>query len=1181
MPRPGEKFEDYIKNQDAKGAAELMYRIYLDSYQARKDGTVGPQQDEGLNDVKEFIDRITAPVQGEKEKNIAPENTQFLQAFMDEVARTYYETAISLGKKRDAWEERLKSGSIPEAELVKDEPKTVKKLAHDIVLEKELDANVAIDVYLRVAEGMLDKFFEGQKAMDYYDDNSQRIREEVKKKNGLSDDQFTAYVNDMIDRNPSTSTGFKASPAEYREGEPVFEEVPEYIREIQFCTTPEELDAYEATLYETIQTYERQAQQVKSGVKVAKHLLRELDALDDGKEKTDLYKQTRQYLEEFTHLGEDYVVNDPDVRMDIAPVSSTNYPIVKLASDNLEKPADAFSDEMMAKLNALEKDGMQKNGEYLHTKKLTDISRNIFNLVSVTKGRNEEFGKLKLSTGDIEKCKKAIGYINKQRKLKGEFVADDFLNHTATNAYIQTLDEQMQTLSDCLINDGVDQKVYDDLIRGMMEQKRLSQRIMIAKHRDDRKAIQRYTKELEDHTRKLEENLESCREFEKTNRIRLNITGDNPDRQKLLERIYNNVKEKPHREDKETLSYVWGVQRNDRDEMWFGYTYQLKNLLKENGSMFSEADRERYGFNISGDLSREEEARAENYVKKITESCAHGGSLAELGQLTENHSRNVIKVSVNVGKDYDEIYHSLDGQEHQELKARYLFNRGGGRIDFGAMNEYRMEIKEKLFDFVKDDARLKQVVDIDDRTLTIGTLLQKIGISEAEMNRFSAFRKGEVHAEDKVWDICADSGQALEEQAEAKTRDGIQMYITETLFTVWESRGKEKEIASLSDTEKKYYDQCKDAVDDPENKKHQNIYAPIQDWISTSGDALAEELFKVVTVEKLNRAHAVLGREKLMGVDPSTEIGRFYHNNLQQKNTYIRDLLQKGLGTGEIIEKIVTENKSEKLNSLSPKDRPVNYDTYIALHTAGRAGDTPEKMVENLAKAMAAHALKKMDHKFNVKQIHKVAEHYKDLYDLEVMKKDPAMLREVLRGEESVRKCGKRLRDAVYGVKPQEIDRYIADMGILAEHMWSSEGRSKEYVKLCNAVKEAAGLGKKNLTPEEKAEAVRNANINIRKAVEGYTKGKEKTRKTRDGKARFDNALDVLAVAAKYAPGMNVSVNRLLLGINQARGTKKEDASYLNADTLQNRHGASRAKKANEGNLQKQKNIGTAHKKGG
>ena len=103
-----------------------------------------------------------------------------------------------------------------------------------------------------------------------------------------------------------------------------------------------------------------------------------------------------------------------------------------------------------------------------------------------------------------------------------------------------------------------------------------------------------------------------------------------------------------------------------------------------------------------------------------------------------------------------------------------------------------------------------------------------------------------------------------------------------------------------------------------------------------------------------------------------------------------------------------------------------------------------------------------------------------------------------------------------------------------------------KYKKLYAAVKTVAEINTKNVTVEEKLKMIRKANIDIFKAVKDYTEGKEIVRSTDDGNTRFENALDALAVASKYATGMEYIVKKYIRETNLKRNNNNpEHESFI------------------------------------
>ncbi len=158
-------------------------------------------------------------------------------------------------------------------------------------------------------------------------------------------------------------------------------------------------------------------------------------------------------------------------------------------------------------------------------------------------------------------------------------------------------------------------------------------------------------------------------------------------------------------------------------------------------------------------------------------------------------------------------------------------------------------------------------------------------------------------------------------------------------------------------------------------------------------------------------------------------------------------------------------------------------------------------------------------------------------------------------------------------LKTIEIHIYISDMKKLLDNMMYAKDRSQEYKKLYEAIKNAAELDLDSMSPVEQNNAIRHANIEIYDTVRKYTKGKESIRIHKDGQARFENALDALAVVAKYNKGFKVQTNKILKKINDVRVGKNKTSGkgYINPETFEQTHGAKNAKKKNEARIAENK----------
>ena len=235
----------------------------------------------------------------------------------------------------------------------------------------------------------------------------------------------------------------------------------------------------------------------------------------------------------------------------------------------------------------------------------------------------------------------------------------------------------------------------------------------------------------------------------------------------------------------------------------------------------------------------------------------------------------------------------------------------------------------------------------------------------------------------------------------------------------------------------------------------------------------------------------------------------------------------------------------------------VSYTRYMELHTADRRGNTPDEMADNLSRNLAAYALRKLNTKFDLKVLHKTAAMLKDLYCLDVLKNDPASLKKMLKDPMEAAKAGRRMRDSFYGVAEEQRDEYIRKMQKLSANMVDPSGHSKEYRRFCDCVIRASELGTTTagMSEEKRAEAFRQANIDLMDAAFQYSKGKEKLRRSREGNACIANALDAVSIVTQHTELAHIRAQRWIDGINAVRRPEQQ----IDGQNLQSNYGANRA----------------------
>lgn len=665
-------------------------------------------------------------------------------------------------------------------------------------------------------------------------------------------------------------------------------------------------------------------------------------------------------------------------------------------------------------------------------------------------------------------------------------------------------------------------------------------------HETRDESIRRRKAAFAENCRQVNEQIARCKELESTFDEPARITGPSMNRTEILDRISRTISREPFTLDEDKETDTWSYQKNNLDTLWFAYQYASMVQLKDMGISIPEEYREKLGFNSDGEKTNAESKNAISYLVTAMNNIKPNDSFDEYAELCEKMAFLKLKMCVNSGKDYSNIANALKGEENSELKARYIYNRCSGNdisTDELISTTFRRHFKKAL----QEKGGIDKIINIYDENVTCGELLTALGLTDEELQSFYHNRPDLESGQKKLSEIFDPEDQDL-------YRNDICEFVSKLMYITWMNRGLNKEVKNLSSLEKKYYDQFAENFD---SDKRQTDYSSIDDWINEKGEQASTDISKIMMAEKMRKLQASLTSRKMMGVDPGTEIGRFYNNKLREKDTYIASYIKDKKDPKKVIEDIISEKKNEKLARFSVKKLPVNYDTYIDLHTGERAGKTTDEMLDNLAKCLAAANLKKLNRSFSVKDIHNGAEMLKKLLVLDVLKDDPEKLKKSLRGEDTVRELGNDLRHSLFSVKPESEKNYFAAMETLHTNMSGTKWRSSKYKELYNSISAVTDIKMNpNLTPNQRRSAIRNANIRILDAVTKYTDGKEMKRTTNDGQDSFDNALDAMAIIEKYVPGFQIHTVKLLNKINHVRSSNPNGQELISHENFTTKYGA-------------------------
>ena len=290
-----------------------------------------------------------------------------------------------------------------------------------------------------------------------------------------------------------------------------------------------------------------------------------------------------------------------------------------------------------------------------------------------------------------------------------------------------------------------------------------------------------------------------------------------------------------------------------------------------------------------------------------------------------------------------------------------------------------------------------------------------------------------------------------------------------------------------------------------------------------------------------------------------------YRNLLNEKSAQTQNYISecKKFENNDEIEKLnLTENVKDRTDLYKTISKtvtrkfdktPINYDSYIYLHTGKNAGSTDKERRMNMAKVLAAYTMQKLGKDFDVHKIHETAKGIAKIYRL--YENDSPLygehLKKALKNKQTALNAGEKIRGQLYGIKDNQYDAYVNDMKELKNVLRSYEGRSTEYKALVKAITAASNLNQdtSTLSPEKKEAQFRYTNLNLIVAVQNYTKGKEKVRITDKGNDAFNHSMDALSIISKYTKGKNQPTNKMIQDVvNNINKIRKDPklSSYKN-----------------------------------
>ena len=609
-----------------------------------------------------------------------------------------------------------------------------------------------------------------------------------------------------------------------------------------------------------------------------------------------------------------------------------------------------------------------------------------------------------------------------------------------------------------------------------------------------------------------------------------------------------------YQENQNHINSVFNAQQTLADKLWFGFEYTAKNDLMRNADTYQEQDAIKYGFNPGTDVNENDESLQKN-LRFLYRGMAEAGSIEDYKNYFRTLGSMKARTVAITGKYVDSVEKALgENTPNLDKKATYLYRAGGLGARADSCNSFCYQCE--------DDAqrRLGRVLEekYDYKTVTVRQFAQDMGINIDELGL------PEGDADKTVYDIRRPQFKTADEET---MKSEVFQYLHNTFGNYFVTKGDEAEVEKMTEEQKRLH---RKGLRVGQRAEEENL-DDIEEWIQNEGEEMGNNLLEATKVSNMKDARH---RTQLSGPFGYDSQG-FLDNEIKKeaaRTRYIGDVVGKKKDIEKVKDSIVKKaNRIFYADSLRRYPRetpaPASYDNYVILHTGSNAGNTPDEMVNNLSKALAASALKAIGRDFSLKDTRRIGEHFKELYALDSLKEQPELLKNALQDESSVLKVGQEMRKALYGVTPDKQHDFSAKMHTLLSHLLPPDDRSKEYKKFYEAVKNAAELEEKlqDKTPEEKNKAYCQANLNVFDAVCQYTDGKEAVRFRDTGKLSFDHALDAMAICSEANPNLSLRTDKIIGNINRVRNKNNpEAADYIDANRFHEHYGAAHSQRSVE-----------------
>lgn len=252
--------------------------------------------------------------------SLTPESVQIIKAISNEFADRHTSMVLDAMKKSEKMTEKLANANIPEIELLKDDPKFMRKLGEKLVryqdpVGRKITNNfMAIKVFGMSMQMLSSESFniDGKNAPGYPADTVfNSLYEELKKtgsklvnpKNNDEKMDYEETISGWIGESSPDLNGFVVKEGIIPEGESVFYKVPELHKNISKMTD------YQISVKEfSMREQQNRSDELKNQTIInmkeeANQLIREMNSLNPKPQETDAYRDFKDSLINITRLG--------------------------------------------------------------------------------------------------------------------------------------------------------------------------------------------------------------------------------------------------------------------------------------------------------------------------------------------------------------------------------------------------------------------------------------------------------------------------------------------------------------------------------------------------------------------------------------------------------------------------------------------------------------------------------------------------------------------------------------------------------------------------------------------------------------------------------------------------------------------------------------------------------------